>query len=441
MINKTNIAASVLQQKKASSTLSFAESVIIVSSFLVLALPIPQLIIFSIGFALVNLTEIAYIVILLVSLFLLDFSRRSLFFMMTSIGLIVIILCKILIQTAFTSSINTTYVISDLRAFLPLIVSIALLSSNSSLPFNLLKNTIVLAALINSSLATYFFFSPPPLMTESLILRSIFGDSIERLLDANAFNVLFILFFIAVTIKQKNNNWMENVLLYLTLITSSISMFFTLNRTISFAFLFVFLLYLFTRTITISLKTIVGLIFSLALIVASITYFFSLNEQVYNLYLIRFNLDAGSSVYLAKGNTITNSWDDRIQLYQQYIEIIKSHPILGRDIGSPVIQSIDMNGRGVDVFSVDISLLSISFLFGLPGLILFCFYLRKVFMRTICNFSYSSDFPRFKVAYMILFLVIMLASLNDDILTRKSPILFLSLLAIAQPSDVKSNDE
>lgn len=407
--------------------MSIIRGAILACAFVVFAVPIPYLFLVSLGPAILNAAELVYMLIILLSFAAIIFSQRvrPYMFLLLSLGLIV--LFKITFSLLLGGGLNMTAATRQLRIFMPLFGSLALLSSTIKLPYDRLKNVLAWAAIVNSLVALYIYFFDLPVLETSEVLEAVVDASSGRLVNGNVHLALFMVFFVATASRRGRSEW----LLYFALAVSLVSMFFSLNRTSIVGTAALLAIYLLTGVIRLThkLESRVSLVLLLAVIV--VVQLVSQNERMVELVQRRFSISGSTDYSVTDPYSVSSSLQNRLPLYDEYVHTALSHPLLGPGIGQAITRTQDSRGRWQDVVTTDISFLTIFFVFGLPGVVVFGLFLCTLFKATHRRLRTLLDCPRYGKAYTALFLVILLMTLNDDLLTRKNPVFFLSLLSIA----------
>jgi len=381
---------------------------------LLAALPFQQILLVSIGPAMVNAFEIIYILLIV---FL---SFRILFIGCTRYGLPLLLFCYILVFYALISFAlhpNLGYqIINQVRISLPFIVALFLLFGGTTIPCNRILFGLSFAALLSSSFAMYFHFYNQEFLSAALSANKEVVDITVTWGRMYWPNALLLFFDLLALIYIKKPSVMTRVVLYLSTIVSAVAFFNTLNRTIIIG-LFLFLVGSFApnNSLKMLLSRIrkvlpVAVALGLGVFVVMIH-----DERVRRLVNLR---------YFGDGRGITAVFDtalrNRMGLYKEYLSSLLSHFPVGQGLGLP------LSSQTGNVYTTDISLLSFMLPYGIFGLAIFLIFLVCLY-RLIQRIPYA----QLRKSLLLLYLVSIVMSLNLDVFSRNNFVIFFVFLVMS----------
>lgn len=327
----------------------------------------------------------------------------------------ILLFCVYIIFSVFFLGAGIPLVLRHAEFFLPFIVAAALMASRIKFDRKKFELTIFWTVVFSAltALAAYLFFSD---LLQSRInqfneeVADIFGAG-RLYWDGGSLSLFAIFLFFSSPYLRKNKAPIIGLVVVL------LAIFATQNRTMALACAVLLVYY-----IKISFRT---LFLVLAIGVIGYIFFGYLSEDARDLFLNRFFFGNAAKEFERAFEV------GRVGLYEQYLDIIKSHVIFGAGLGFPLSYN---QINGVSVYISDVSIVSFFVPFGLFGLVLFFYLLRCIYcgivaLRHGAGVIYAKNL-------MILFIVSLFISLNIDVFSRDVFILVLVALIFSMKLDV-----
>jgi hypothetical protein len=321
--------------------------------------------------------------------------------------------------SVFVLDRDTAPFFQQLSYYLPFILSLFFLASGITFPVSRLLKILIIGGLISGLLALIIYLFFPLLIYGKL---GTVGGTEGRLYWMNETLPFFQLLFLSYKMNVKN---IEKVIYYFTFCVVLTAIVLTGSRTIIIGYLLFLFVSSFLKRKMFCKKSITGflwLFLGLVAIIISLSvvyYIISASPESYQSFIRRFWGNTRGLYGVIQGAFINN----RIFIYYSYLEQLKTSWLLGQGLGAPFHYSRIFK---MNVMATDVSFIAFLLPFGIFGLTFLIYYLRLLYQLLL-----KCAEGLVKTNIKILFWIAIFMSLNQDIFTRQTFIIFFTIFILS----------
>jgi len=407
--------------KKRVDKTTLSNKIILGLIFFLAALPFGQALSLNLGFVILNAFELIYLAMFFI-LFLNLFFKIKLnypicFFLFLGIAIIYSL------YSIVAYNIDLLDPVRHLRFYLQFVIALLILATGVQFSIELYMNILVLSSIVSagSALIIHYFF------IDFLWLSFSANEEVAdiamwgRLYWGNSVLVFFV--SLCFFIKEFSIN---KTIITISFFISFIALFSTLSRTMLMGMLLFLLISVnFSENLNTRFKRyLIGFVVVM-LVFLVVQIMMDLDPRIESLFNSRFIGISSSSNSMAWSSIYEEAVEnDRLFLYEQYIDNITGHLFLGQGLGIPVA----VTAKNIPIFVTDISLFSFVIPFGIFGLILFFSFVGQLFFL-VNRIKYTLSMESKKIILSML-IILLIFSFNFDVFSRNNFVIFYTTLVV-----------
>ena len=387
-------------------------------------IPIENLILVPLGPALFSVAEIAFLGIFVAALWsglAVGWNRR---FAIVLVLFFLAIAAKYLYNVGYGLEFDRSRAIFSLRIYLPLYTALALLAVQIRPHADLLQKVVISAGIANSLIAIVVYFFYP-----DILIRAMPG--MQNIIEAGRVpnQNLFIFFVLVLFLMRGKNQGVWRTLIFLSLFLAAIANLLSMNRTVAIGAMLlvggVILAPVRAVPLGIRMRQLAVTLAVGGVVYVTIMSLFASQGHMRDLFVDRFK--GAEDEFTISTIVDEGLFEGRLPIYEGYFQLVRQNPLLGPQLGT----SYKVYGT-METFTSDVSVVSIFFTFGLPGLFLLSLCLYFLVRLTLQNMKGDGVRASMTSTYRIMIAVIVLMSFNLDLLTRDNALVAIALIGLCR---------
>jgi len=400
------------------------DKLILLSLFLLASLPFSQVFFVRVGSMTLDSFELIYILIgfMLVLKILAGGKVRKTMFPFLSF--VIAVFAYFFISTGHYSVFPHDFFAQLRLNYFQFAIATVILITPVKLKNRTYLDVLCIAGLISAFLNLTIYLFMPNVLEKMLS----YSPELIKLVTTRGFwpNSTLTFFAIFSVFLPWNRKGALSIFRYISLIITSVALFFTFNRTMQLGAILFFVgcLLLEKRrkaSPRSSLRILTGVLI-IACVISAIALATPLAREQLNK---RYPLSKSNIQEIYKVSVV----NQRLNLYAQYLSSIKQHFPVGQGLGKPF--SIRQDGLGV--FVTDISFMEFLLPFGVLGLVIFFSFIAALF-KLVLRYKTETNTLEGRLVILLLFLTL-LVSLNYEIYVRGNFVIFITMLIVTLRND------